>query len=116
MASRVPPSKEPTPWMDRPAPPTEALSNPQDYKKAFQSRVAVSKFVDPCEAASKASMDCMERAHYNRDEVNDGSQPETRQKIGTLQFPDPPANAFADLCFCSVWISSKHTGIASPNG
>jgi cytochrome c oxidase assembly protein subunit 23 len=67
--------------MDRPAPPTEELTNPQDYKKTFQSRVAVSKFVDPCEAASKASMDCMERAHYNRDEVGNERSPVVRTTV-----------------------------------
>jgi cytochrome c oxidase assembly protein subunit 23 len=29
-----------------------------------------SKFMDPCEAAAKASQNCMERTHYNRDEVS----------------------------------------------
>lgn len=28
------------------------------------------QFADPCEAAAKASLDCMERSHYNREEVS----------------------------------------------
>lgn len=27
--------------------------------------------MDPCEAAAKASQNCMERTHYNRDEVSE---------------------------------------------
>jgi hypothetical protein len=30
--------------------------------------------MDPCEAAAKASQNCMERTHYNRDEVRLGGQ------------------------------------------
>ncbi|WVO18099.1 cytochrome c oxidase-assembly factor COX23, mitochondrial [Cryptococcus depauperatus] len=74
MATRVPPSTTPLPFADRPAPPTKDLEVPEDYKetfKAHQEKKTVSKkgqFVDPCEAARKASLDCLERAHYNRGE------------------------------------------------
>ncbi|WVQ63897.1 uncharacterized protein L199_002053 [Kwoniella botswanensis] len=71
MASQVPPSKNPTPLADRPLPPSAALSEPADYKNTFRSRMAASKYADPCEAASKASLACLERTHYNRDECLD---------------------------------------------
>ncbi|RSH95245.1 Mitochondrial copper homeostasis protein [Saitozyma podzolica] len=71
MASRVPPSKTSLAEEDRPAPPTAALEQPEDWKKTFKGRQTISKFADPCEAASKASLDCLERAHYNRDECVD---------------------------------------------
>ncbi|ADV25748.1 cytochrome c oxidase-assembly factor COX23, mitochondrial [Cryptococcus gattii Ru294] len=64
MATQVPPSTNPTPFANRPAPPTKDLEIPEDYKKTF-------RFVDPCEAARKASLDCLERAHYNRSECMD---------------------------------------------
>lgn len=31
---------------------------------------ANSQFIDPCEKASKASLDCLERTHYNKGEVS----------------------------------------------
>ncbi|KAK4684531.1 cytochrome c oxidase assembly protein subunit 23, partial [Tremellales sp. Uapishka_1] len=68
MATQVPPSKNPTPNQNRPAPPGIELETPADYKAAFQGRSAPSKHTDPCEAASKASLDCLERSHYNREE------------------------------------------------
>ncbi|WVO24966.1 cytochrome c oxidase-assembly factor COX23, mitochondrial [Cryptococcus decagattii] len=71
MATQVPPSTNPIPFANRPAPPTKDLEIPEDYKKTFRGRGTVSKFVDPCEAARKASLDCLERAHYNRSECMD---------------------------------------------
>ncbi|TFL02063.1 hypothetical protein BDV98DRAFT_566608 [Pterulicium gracile] len=40
---------------------------PKDYKKTFKNRQAKSQFVDPCQEASKASYDCMNRNNYNRE-------------------------------------------------
>ncbi|ORY33112.1 hypothetical protein BCR39DRAFT_521321 [Naematelia encephala] len=71
MATQVPPSKDPMPASRRPKPPTKDLEAPQDYKEVFGSRSAPSKFADPCEAASRAALDCLERAHYNRNECMD---------------------------------------------
>ncbi|KAK0497191.1 hypothetical protein EDD18DRAFT_1161053 [Armillaria luteobubalina] len=51
----------------------EEISAPQDnakplnYREQFQGRHAPSKFIDPCEAASKASLSCLSRNNYDRD-------------------------------------------------
>jgi hypothetical protein len=36
MATQVPPSKLPTPYEDRPEPPSADLEKPADYRKTFQ--------------------------------------------------------------------------------
>lgn len=36
MATQVPPSTNPTPFANRPAPPTKDLEIPEDYKKTFR--------------------------------------------------------------------------------
>ena len=41
MASQVPPSKKPTPWADRPLPPSSELEKPEDYKKTFRVGVVL---------------------------------------------------------------------------
>ncbi|TFK71657.1 hypothetical protein BDN72DRAFT_793634 [Pluteus cervinus] len=48
--------------------PPHPLDNitPLDYKEQFQGRKVTSQFVDPCAAASKASMDCLNRNDYDR--------------------------------------------------
>lgn len=69
MATQVPPSQVPTRAEDLPPPPSKSLETPANYKDTFRGRSAASKFADPCEAASKASLDCLERTLYNRDEV-----------------------------------------------
>ncbi|KAF4610601.1 hypothetical protein D9613_006835 [Agrocybe pediades] len=52
---------------------SEALPKPEDnvkpldYKEQFAGRKVSSQFIDPCAAASKASMDCLNRNDYNRD-------------------------------------------------
>ncbi|WVQ93197.1 hypothetical protein IAU59_000261 [Kwoniella sp. CBS 9459] len=71
MASQVPPSKNPVRAEDKPPAPTADLSQPDDYKNTFKGRMTASKFADPCQAASKASLECLERTHYNRDECLD---------------------------------------------
>ncbi|KAI0792101.1 cysteine alpha-hairpin motif superfamily [Abortiporus biennis] len=45
-------------------------ATPQHYEKKFKNR-KVSEFVDPCEKAAKASMDCLNRNDYNRDSCTD---------------------------------------------
>ncbi|KAJ7281797.1 hypothetical protein C8J57DRAFT_1298567 [Mycena rebaudengoi] len=43
---------------------------PLDYREQFQGRES-SKFIDPCEAASKASLKCMDKNNYDRSECMD---------------------------------------------
>ncbi|KAF8349518.1 hypothetical protein F5887DRAFT_1270347 [Amanita rubescens] len=40
---------------------------PLNYKEQFEGRHVASKFIDPCAAASEASMECMNRNDYDRD-------------------------------------------------
>ncbi|KAF9530361.1 hypothetical protein CPB83DRAFT_176154 [Crepidotus variabilis] len=40
---------------------------PLNYREQFQGRHSTSQFIDPCSAASKASIDCLDRNNYNRD-------------------------------------------------
>lgn len=40
---------------------------PLNYREQFQGRHVSSQFIDPCAAAAKASMDCMNRHDYDRD-------------------------------------------------
>ncbi|KAK7686411.1 hypothetical protein QCA50_010635 [Cerrena zonata] len=42
-------------------------AKPQDYKDSFNKDRPMTKFVDPCKAASKASMDCLDKNNYDRD-------------------------------------------------
>ncbi|KAH9964396.1 hypothetical protein BJV74DRAFT_302893 [Russula compacta] len=44
---------------------------PKNYKETFQKRTVTSQFADPCEEASKASMDCLNRHDYDRDKCLD---------------------------------------------
>ncbi|KAG7548911.1 hypothetical protein FFLO_03203 [Filobasidium floriforme] len=66
MATRVPPSTKPLPEEEKPVL-SKDLAQPADYKKVLKNRGA-SKMTDPCQAAAKASQDCMDKANYNRDE------------------------------------------------
>ncbi|KAF5316031.1 hypothetical protein D9619_006207 [Psilocybe cf. subviscida] len=50
-----------------PLPSPQDNIKPLDYKEQFAKRTVATKFTDPCEAASKASMDCLNRNNYNRD-------------------------------------------------
>ncbi|KAF8074895.1 hypothetical protein FPV67DRAFT_1409141 [Lyophyllum atratum] len=45
----------------------EVNVKPLDYREQFQGRHVTSQFIDPCAAAAKASMDCMNRHDYDRD-------------------------------------------------
>ncbi|KAL1407634.1 Mitochondrial copper homeostasis protein [Vanrija albida] len=70
-ATPVPPSTSRTPLEYRPKPPSDDLREPEDYKEKFkvhQSHKTVSKFSDPCEKASKASLQCLEQTRYNKGE------------------------------------------------
>ncbi|KDR65721.1 hypothetical protein GALMADRAFT_260122 [Galerina marginata CBS 339.88] len=45
----------------------EANVKPLNYRELFSGRQVSSKFIDPCAAASQASMDCLNRNDYDRD-------------------------------------------------
>ncbi|KAI0641941.1 hypothetical protein C8Q79DRAFT_986467 [Trametes meyenii] len=53
-----------------PLPDPQANVVPEPYTKRFKGK-EVSKFVDPCAEASKASMDCMNHHDYDRDKCLD---------------------------------------------
>ncbi|KZT34243.1 hypothetical protein SISSUDRAFT_1026828 [Sistotremastrum suecicum HHB10207 ss-3] len=42
-------------------------AEPLNYREQFQGREVTTRFIDPCAAASKASMDCMDKNEYDRD-------------------------------------------------
>ncbi|KAF9499569.1 hypothetical protein BDN71DRAFT_1502910 [Pleurotus eryngii] len=44
---------------------------PLNYREQFQGRHAPSQFIDPCEAAAKASLQCMNRNDFARDKCTD---------------------------------------------
>jgi len=44
---------------------------PKNYRETFQKRTVTSQFTDPCDEASKASMDCLNRNDYDRDKCLD---------------------------------------------
>ncbi|KAF8587849.1 hypothetical protein K439DRAFT_1407045 [Ramaria rubella] len=46
-------------------------STPQNYREKFQGREVVTKWADPCDHASKASMDCLNRNDYDRDKCTE---------------------------------------------
>lgn len=49
-----------------PTPKPEDNITPLNYHEQFSGRQAVSQFIDPCAAASKASMDCLNRNDYDK--------------------------------------------------
>ncbi|TXT13223.1 hypothetical protein VHUM_01624 [Vanrija humicola] len=71
-ATPVPPSTTRTPLEYRPKPPSEDLKEPEDYKVKFKVHQATPpltpQFSDPCEKASKASLQCLEQTRYNKGE------------------------------------------------
>ncbi|KDQ61770.1 hypothetical protein JAAARDRAFT_172189 [Jaapia argillacea MUCL 33604] len=40
---------------------------PHNYVEHFRGRHVTTKFIDPCEDAAKASMDCLNRNDYDRE-------------------------------------------------
>jgi len=44
---------------------------PLDYKEQFEGRHSDSQFIDPCAAASKASMECLNRHDYDKSKCSD---------------------------------------------
>ncbi|KAH9074947.1 hypothetical protein EDB83DRAFT_2354322 [Lactarius deliciosus] len=44
--------------------------SPKNYRETFQKQTT-SQFTDPCDEASKASMNCLNRNHYDRDKCLD---------------------------------------------
>ncbi|KAJ3553613.1 hypothetical protein NM688_g3513 [Phlebia brevispora] len=53
-----------------PLPDPSANITPKPYLEKFRNR-PLTKFVDPCEDAAKASMECLNRHDYNRDKCTD---------------------------------------------
>ncbi|EDR14099.1 uncharacterized protein LACBIDRAFT_244368 [Laccaria bicolor S238N-H82] len=53
--------------LEQPVPAPEDNVKPLNYREQFSGRHVSSKFIDPCAAASKASMDCLNRNNYDRD-------------------------------------------------
>lgn len=60
------------------------------------------QFADPCEEASKASMKCLERAHYNRNEVSYRQYSNWRSGLTPLRR--------------SAWTTLEHIGNARRDG
>ncbi|KAF9074182.1 hypothetical protein BDP27DRAFT_1317434 [Rhodocollybia butyracea] len=52
---------------DSPLPSPESNKKPLNYREQFQGREVVSRFIDPCEAASKASLACLTHHNYDRE-------------------------------------------------
>ncbi|KAM6494441.1 hypothetical protein JOM56_010802 [Amanita muscaria] len=50
-----------------PLPSPEDVTKPLSYKEQFDGKHVASKFIDPCVAASEASMECLNRNNYDRD-------------------------------------------------
>ncbi|PVF99734.1 hypothetical protein CPB86DRAFT_872378 [Serendipita vermifera] len=48
----------------------EATKTPKNWQETIDGKEA-SRFTDPCHAASKASMDCLNRNDYDRDQCLD---------------------------------------------
>ncbi|KAF8519001.1 hypothetical protein BU17DRAFT_66163 [Hysterangium stoloniferum] len=51
--------------------PAPENSIPQDYRETFQGRQSVTKWADPCDHASKASLECLNRNDYDRDKCTE---------------------------------------------
>ncbi|XP_006462005.1 hypothetical protein AGABI2DRAFT_206142 [Agaricus bisporus var. bisporus H97] len=45
--------------------------NSKPHREQSSGKHVVSKFIDPCHEASKASMDCLNKNNYNRDSCLD---------------------------------------------
>ncbi|KAG1746635.1 uncharacterized protein EDB91DRAFT_1118094 [Suillus paluster] len=54
-----------------PKPSPQDNVKPADYKDVFAARQAYTQHTDPCEQAAKASLSCMDRNDYNRDNCMD---------------------------------------------
>ncbi|OCB86372.1 hypothetical protein A7U60_g6490 [Sanghuangporus baumii] len=54
--------------MAEPLPPSpDDAKVPKNYREHFKAhKTVITKFVDPCEDASRASMDCMNRNDYDK--------------------------------------------------
>ncbi|KAH9839861.1 uncharacterized protein C8Q71DRAFT_744544 [Rhodofomes roseus] len=55
-----------------PLPHPQENAKPDDWMDTFQAPGRVTtKFVDPCKRAAKASMDCLNRNEFDRDQCHD---------------------------------------------
>lgn len=69
---------------------------------AWTTADILAQFADPCEEASKASMKCLERAHYNRNEVSYRQYSNWRSGLTPLRR--------------SAWTTLEHIGSARRDG
>ncbi|KAH9924751.1 uncharacterized protein B0H18DRAFT_1119772 [Fomitopsis serialis] len=53
-----------------PLPHPQENAKPDDYRERLQGRITT-KFVDPCDRAAKASMDCLNRNEFDREQCLD---------------------------------------------
>ena len=66
------------------------------------------QYADPCQAAAQASFDCLERTHYNRQEVS------ARPGHDLCKIHDSPQGKA--ILMSSAWITSRRIGTARRNG
>jgi len=52
-------------------PPPEQNRKPLNYREQFQGREVHSRFIDPCEAAAKAALTCMDNSNHDRQQCLD---------------------------------------------
>ncbi|KAE9392253.1 hypothetical protein BT96DRAFT_1023659 [Gymnopus androsaceus JB14] len=53
---------------ETPLPNPRDNAKPLNYREQFQGREVTSRFIDPCEAAAKASLACMNKNDYDREQ------------------------------------------------
>ncbi|KAF8603839.1 hypothetical protein BDV93DRAFT_492995 [Ceratobasidium sp. AG-I] len=74
---------------DLPDPPAINSSETKErnihYREAFQGRQTVSKFIDPCEGASKASYACLNKNNFDRDKCSEYFEAYRECKAAWLQ-------------------------------
>jgi len=52
-------------------PPPGKNSKPLNYREQFQGRETETRFIDPCEAAAKVALTCMENNNFERQQCLD---------------------------------------------
>ncbi|KLO17972.1 hypothetical protein SCHPADRAFT_867387 [Schizopora paradoxa] len=53
--------------MSEPLPSANEGKTPLNYKEHFKGKHVVTKFIDPCEGAAKASMSCLNKHDYKKE-------------------------------------------------
>jgi len=80
---------------------------PKNYRETFQKRTVTSQFSDPCDEASKASMDCLNKNDYDRDKCLDFFQAYRDCKKAWVR-PTFRAHIMNANCF-PRWSNAKQT-------